>query len=289
MRFLDLYEGFMEKRREYILQRYKDAMVSMNEEEVISYINKHCSEWVNKPHMVHRGLDKRGNGLENYDYFYSKPIERTSKDNANFYTLLMDRWEGYPKRSKSFCCSSNYKIYGDYDFLVIPEDGSRWGIAPKSDIWDSFRVEDWIDDTTNNWDISYFFNTITNIAYNLDIKIKDNNYEDFKQGVIELETTISGMSTVAYNVFVDEYFGYNDVGLPIIKILRDGDNLFGIIEKIISPDRFKVLDWEDMVNYVKDRDNPEIWTDSGCVFIANTTKNRKLLMENFNLKNIKCQ
>jgi hypothetical protein len=134
---------------------------------------------------------------------------------------------------------------------------------------------------SSDHDIHYLFNRIKSISINLNIDIKDDNYKVFKKGINELETVISGMTNTAYRVFIHEYRYDDNLSSSILNILRNG-NLFETIEKIVSPDNFKLFDWNQLVDYVKHGTvNHEVWTDSECIFIADTSKNRKLLKENF--------
>jgi hypothetical protein len=73
--------------------------------------------------------------------------ERVSANTSNVYTLLIDNlrsWSEYPKRSRSIICSTsafNAAGYGVHNppHQVFPEDGAKIGVAPRSDIWNSFE------------------------------------------------------------------------------------------------------------------------------------------------------
>jgi len=107
---------------------------------------KQAIDFLEKNYEVNDTKIYRGNNALSYDKIYiidPKNFNRKSKNTANYYTLLIDnspRWSKYPKRSKSIICSTDYHDSGFYGkvFLVIPEIGSKIGICPKSDIWDSF-------------------------------------------------------------------------------------------------------------------------------------------------------
>jgi hypothetical protein len=77
---------------------------------------------------------------------------RTSANTENYYTLWMDNasaWKGWPKRSKSYICTSRPStadVYGDVHFVLVPDD-LKVGVCPNSDLWTSFRPEiDSLDD-----------------------------------------------------------------------------------------------------------------------------------------------
>jgi hypothetical protein len=69
---------------------------------------------------------------------------RVSANTENYYTLWMDNsevWKGYPKRSKSYICSSSPKVaesFGTVHFVLIP-DNAKVAICPGDDLWNSFR------------------------------------------------------------------------------------------------------------------------------------------------------
>jgi hypothetical protein len=50
------------------------------------------------------------------------------------------QWKGYPKRSRSFICSSSFSSANNYGVLyaVFPFDGTTVAVAPTRDIWLSF-------------------------------------------------------------------------------------------------------------------------------------------------------
>lgn len=70
-------------------------------------------------------------------------FNRVSKGGTpNYYTIWMDndpKWSKFPKRSKSYICSSGSysRAYGSVH-LIVPEDSANIGICPRGDIWNSF-------------------------------------------------------------------------------------------------------------------------------------------------------
>jgi hypothetical protein len=193
-------------RRLKTIERYKKSMSSLTFDEAIIYIENHCTEWIKNPYKIIRGLDIRDvNNITNY--FISAPVKRFSKDNKNFYTMIMDnapKWKYYPKRSNSFCCGTKYNRYGNKSYIVIPEDDSLWAIAPKHDLWISFEY--------NIRKYFYGFNTIKNIFSIIDklakkefnIELSDENYKDFKKYINLLQEKIHNLSNNAYNILIDE-------------------------------------------------------------------------------------
>ena len=83
------------------------------------------------------------------DVIFTDPTAsaRKSKNTSNYYTLLLDNlplWQAYPKRSRSLICSSSENVAQKYSmfstpYLILPFNGAKIGVCPKSDIWASFK------------------------------------------------------------------------------------------------------------------------------------------------------
>lgn len=113
MKYLKKYENIILDRKKDTIKRYKSAMNIMNKEETIDYIINHCSDWLNNPVKIIRGINNK------IKYFQSDPVMRFSVDNANYYTIIMDNspsWKNYPKRTNSFTCSLEKKHIGKYEY-----------------------------------------------------------------------------------------------------------------------------------------------------------------------------
>lgn len=83
--------------------------------------------------------------------YYLDPISapvRTSRGTHNFYTHFMDdispEWKAFPKRGKSFICSTTVGITRMYGpaFVMVPRRTTQIGVCPTDDIWYSFRRTD---------------------------------------------------------------------------------------------------------------------------------------------------
>ena len=138
MKYLNIFEDseIWRNRRKKTVTKYKRAMKKMSLEETADFIVENCQEYLKTPAKIMRGID------DNYDYFYSVPVKRYSRDNSNHYSMIMDnavQWKDYPKRTKSFICSTNEVILGVYEYYVIPLDGAKFGIAQTYDIFWAFR------------------------------------------------------------------------------------------------------------------------------------------------------
>lgn len=111
--------------------------------EIIDIIKTKCKNALNdakKGYIIYRGMDFKG------DMYVIDPKKGTRKsaNTPNYYTWIIDhdkKWKDYPKRSKSIICSTSERkveAYGD-KYIVFPYDGSKIGVCPEDDIWDSFK------------------------------------------------------------------------------------------------------------------------------------------------------
>jgi hypothetical protein len=122
---------------------------------VKKYIEDNCFTSYYSPFKIYRGIDyaSRGNLLIGD----SRTEERISAGTQNYYTQIMDNilpeWKPFPKRSRSFICSTNAGKANQFGNLyrVYPIGDPLVGICGAQDIWDSFNrfvpeeLEDWFD------------------------------------------------------------------------------------------------------------------------------------------------
>lgn len=239
-----------------VVDKFINAMNIMTIDETVDYVIEHCKEFIENPIMISRYLIT-GDEL----YFRSEPIERKSRDMKNWYTLIMDNsknWKDYPKRGKSFICHFQRGIPTGY--LVIPEDHSKWAIAPTYDIYSSFVDLIWLPD---------FFQSLDEMMYALTSQnISDNSFEEMKSDIKKLENIMySKGSFKNLKNFLNDYIFKNSL-LNFIQKNWDKD-LFESIVNTMNPKRnnFKLIDYNNMNNlYIETK--KECWTESKCVFIS---------------------
>ena len=95
---------------------------------------------------IYRGTKRKYLNKEDFAVEVTPGI-RISKDGVpNLYTILLseilDSWKKFPKRNRSHICSldgDNASSYGDYLYYVLPKNGTKIGVCPYGDIWDSFN------------------------------------------------------------------------------------------------------------------------------------------------------
>jgi len=245
-----------QQRRKETQERYKAAMTILKKEEAIDYIINHCSEWLENPVKIIRGIKSEEK------YFHSNPVKRFSRDNANYYTTLIDNapsWKGYPKRGKAFSCSISTLHLGSTGYIVVPEDGAKWGIAPTDDIFQSFRpaIEKIVG--YSYWDIDRFFRDLEDSAFKLGIEFSDLDYNEMRDGVraMQKQSVEKGYTSFLLDKFKES--GSKDWWNLIIRTLSPKNSGF----QVMTTEELCDASIEGKLN----KTNHEIWTDSPCIFI----------------------
>lgn len=123
MKYLKYFEGAgpWKHRLNQTVAKFKANMNVMDFDEVADYVEKNCKQWIENPKIVLRFISSADEVC-----FSSKPVERFSRDDYNYYTLIIDNhpsWKEYPKRKNSFICTlrDQYPFGRENpgDFLVI--------------------------------------------------------------------------------------------------------------------------------------------------------------------------
>lgn len=241
-----------------ISNKYAASMKILDMNEAVDYCINNCKEFLSDPKFISRSINT------SQSYFYSKPIKRHSRDNANHYTLILDNspyWKDYPKRSKSFICLGG--LGGTY--LVIPKDNSKWGICSNQDIYFSFINSDIIS-------INKFFVELYYLSkYLFDMVISDKNYEQMKQDINLFQEKLYEMTFQdIQRIIGEQYEFYMEKNKSFLSFLENnwGKNLFDALIETMTPivNDFKLKSYKDLIkgDYYK-----EMWTDSTCLFIKN--------------------
>jgi len=109
-----------------------------------NYIKEHCGEAL-KAWQDGHGIYRGSRGATASGLYNPGSGERTSANTNNYYTSFLDtnpKNKGWPKRSKSFICSTSTESADGYGrdrggktFTVFPFDGTPIGVVNRSDIW----------------------------------------------------------------------------------------------------------------------------------------------------------
>jgi len=230
---------------------------SIDKDKAFKLIDKHCSKnydktMGNKVSKIYRGIK---NFKQDFGYINSNKGElRTSANTLNYVTLLIDNlpsWKDYPKRSKGIICSTDEGTAYNYGetYQVFPYDNSKIGICPEHDMWDSFY---------NTFKGHYIIPDINELLKNTfkyyDIKVDDNNWNSFKNGLEKLDLGI---------ILKDEF--YEAYYQKLAKILFETNkNIIQHLNDILSPikNNFRLG-----IDNVKTYTDNEIWIQGECIFM----------------------
>jgi hypothetical protein len=228
--------------------------------EAIDFIKMNCSEitkqYKNRGKRIYRGIL---NAQYKDDFLYgdSETSVRKSRNTKNYYTLIMDnssQWENFPKRSKSFVCSSgsNYASDFGYVFVAFPVDGTDIGICPTFDLWGASEKKH------KGVDYDGINSLLFNFAHTNNVKIDDSNYQRFKDSLNALGKKIKNAPPVTNNFKHYERDFKN-------KLIKNADDLMGYLETVFSPEKFELQNTKNF-NPPADR---ELWFSGKCIFVAN--------------------
>jgi hypothetical protein len=187
----------------------------------------------------------------------SKFERKSAYASGNYYTLLIDnlpKWKPYPKRSRSIVGSTDSNKAGTYVssgniYFVFPKNGSSVGVAPKGDIFNSFK---------DVYTLGKFTDACNNEA------LRDRDWKTMVQSMKEydeqVEATIEdgGGGNRLYNSafkdvisnFIDKYDKYDDLEKLFAHVFDPGYNGFKVVK----------AGTKIPIGY-------EVWTDGDCLMI----------------------
>jgi hypothetical protein len=234
---------------------YQNTLNVLTIDDAVEHTILHCQDFINNPKIIGRNIKD-----SSINYFFSYPIKRRSRDNANFYTLILDnspQWKGYPKRSNSFICTLNCV---SSDYYVIPEDDSLWGIVPDIDIYFGFKE-------LGIYSLNHLVKGLIQIAKYCGIELLDDSY-------INMKNSFNLFQTELYSKFnkenlKEQFWELNlHEGAIISNYLISiwGGNIFKYLVKTLNPvdNGFKLNYYNDIIEQEFKR---ECWTESPCLFI----------------------
>lgn len=111
----------------------------MNEEQIIEWCEENASAFMKNGKAIFRGTFDDLTGLLD-----TRGLKRSSANSYNYYNLWIDNhptWIGYPKRSQSLICSTDFDSAENFGsvYLIIPKDNTPIGVCPEHDMWGSFN------------------------------------------------------------------------------------------------------------------------------------------------------
>ncbi len=195
---------------------------------------------------------------------------RTSAHTSNEYTVLMSNlpeWSAFPKRSKSLICSYSQDFastYGETYGVILPTD-FRLGVAPREDIWESFRA---MNKTFKlEYGMSQFNDSIVQLfgkhaSGNTTVEDIEEIFADIQEKVVRVRDTKDKLPPRwAGNPFV--VYTYQKIPSE-----APPGALFEVVRKCLDPK----LNGFSLVTNIKGLPSPnsednEVWTDSHLLLV----------------------
>lgn len=241
----------------------REDTILLSDEDTVKIILEKCKNFDINNIKIHREFYFKN--IEKTNYLIDpKKIERKSANTDNYYTYIIDNskdWEKFPKRKNSLICSvSNNGVW-----RVIPFDNAKFGICPKSDLWNSFHK-------LTNMDGYYLgladFNILFKILYKIIVgyDLNDNTKEIFFDNLDILSNKIKVVSIPDFSnhIKISEYGSRSIIQIEeIYKYLLRFDNMRVALEELFKPDEFNISDYDSL----KPNTWKEVWTDSTCILI----------------------
>lgn len=251
--------------KQFLLTENKTSVTNeISKKTAIKTISKNCSDFIDLYKKHDYGIYKGFKKQFNFMYGDSTTQNRKSKNTRNYYTLTMDNssaWEQYPKRSKSFICSSNKFFASAYGYLyaVFPKNGTTIAVCPDSDLWGSFKKQHIYNLRRE------FVEAIYDFGSTFEINIRDDNIENFKKDLNELDNKIN--SKFDSNFELTKYLNsklnsdYNEV--KDLIVVKSKISLYDRLSSLLKPIGFELTTTSNYkINSIR-----EVWFSGPAVFV----------------------
>lgn len=196
---------------------------------------------------IYRGMKDTGA----YVLGTGNEISRRSANTENYYTLIVDTdpaWNNYPKRSKSFICSTSLNRslgYGSL-YVVIPLEHQSIGVCSEIDFWESFGDPSPADINSALYDLSR----------ETGIPLSSSNSSALKDDLDKISKSLVTHQNIKIPYDID-YIGF-----------RRGDNLWKAYADFIEPSKNGFTITNDVASIP---DNREVWMSGNVLFIKSDT------------------
>ena len=238
--------------------------------ELLDGVSLNGVDWRSENPVIWRGL-----GKIDADYIHMDPIAselpRVSRNTHNYYTLWMDNhpdWEGWPKRSRSFVCTTDRtkaERYGN-QYVIIPliDEHTPVAMCPTSDIWTSLRCR-FEDKRTLK-----FFSWMQHLVYRTNIGPQFDTFDSFlrtaKDSWVHPDMDMTDLGEMFVELGVpQEWEGF--LGWVRDKDKEHGIKLEEMIRKLVNPNDFELRTYAELANLEVSR---EVWFSAPAVGISYT-------------------
>lgn len=247
------YEPFKKE----IIKKFKALIESDYSEAFSSYL---------KGNEIFRGAVIFSVNNENpFDEF--SPKERISANIINIYTPIINEhpsWNKFPKRRVVCSFDINKTLAYGNTYVVFPKNGTKIGICPGNDIWDSFHLL-----RNKQIDIEYLAEELIRFlddpqlkfSSNISNKLNPKNLDALKDFSKKIDKKIQSMKEEKWNLYVNTKDFIKDLELQKV---RDGKlSLFDVLVSIFSPKGFTT----QSIKNLKSNQNSEVWFDNKYLLI----------------------
>jgi len=226
--------------------------------------------------QIYRGMKDTGNII----VADGNQLERKSANTENYYTLIIDNspaWKEYPKRSKSFICTTEASVADAYAsnilgkkavYKVIPLENQNIAACTRSDFWFSFQrgmkkyglydINSALDPNID--DLSSLNDALHRSSEKLIGKTLDQDtYESFRNGISELEKRIKNIDTSRL-VMNDPNW---QLFVGAVKPYLEKMDLIQYLEMVLDPK----LNFIEIGNHSELKNDAEVWLSGKVLFI----------------------
>jgi hypothetical protein len=241
----------------------ENRSISIDRQTFLNALKTNCSHFIEYYKRTGDGLFRATSNSD--DYLYIKPSNhiRKSVGVKNYYTWLIDNsneWVSYPKRSQSVIFINDYSIADTYSssvYYVIPYNGSKIGICPSEDIWESF----------DKFDLTYFIDFIDSLLLSLkkistkNVNLNIHNYKDLINSFNIIEENQEYLFKI--------YKKFNYTKYRMYQEYLDSNMTFNdYIHKCFDPqlNKFKLINTNSL-NNIPNSSRREMWTDGECLLL----------------------
>lgn len=211
--------------------------------------------------------------------------KRKSKQISNIYTILLSyilpSWREYPKRSRSFICTTNIDIARTYInntgrlYYVFPENNSKIGICPSYDIWRSFlylqheseyKIPDLVDIILDF--IDFFLNYFNNSRENNKKYIKNLFATENIYDILNIFSTINKKIKSITSNILSKLYKNKDLYWLYSNICNNKYDIVNTLDYYMDSTKnmFKMCYVNDY-EYDSDYFKREIWCGGNCLFV----------------------
>lgn len=249
--------------KQFLNEGDAQTLTPMDSNELILWMRENSTNYLKNGRygrFIYRGAGYNDAGSTGIFHGTTQHGIRYAANTHNYYNLWIDNYESfkdYPKRSKSFICSTNPEYASGFGslFLVIPKDSADVGIVDKQDIWGAQVSED------------YTLSNLGNYSATLVELMHQQNVDHDWHKMAEVFQSIS-LDAIQDFIATQEVSDIENRTLAkAYKLMKEErvDTLFDLWEKLVTPQLFNLSKAGQMKST-----NGEVWIQDDCAFLSLT-------------------